>query len=138
MNDLTNKARRIFVADRYATELTGIEIASVEEHEATCTLTVVEKHCNARGMAMGGALYTLADFAAAIAANTDCLEDGDLRWVSLDGTTHYLSPAPMGTRLVAHCKALKHGRTNALYQTIIESLDNGKTIAIVETTMVYI
>ena len=44
----------------------------------------------------------------------------------------------MGTTVKATCRALKHGRSTALYQTIIESLGNGKTIAIVETTMVYV
>ena len=138
MNDMTAKAREVFAADRYATELTGIEIASAGDHEASCTLTLAARHCNARGVAMGGALYTLADFAAAIAANSDCLGSGDLHWVSLDATTHYLSPAPLGARLSARSHALKHGRSTALYQTIIESLDNGKTVAIVETTMVYV
>ena len=138
MSDTTTKAREVFAADRYAMELTGIEIASVGEHEATCTLTLAAKHCNARGVAMGGALYTLADFAAAIAANSDCLDDENLHWVSLDATAHYLAPVPMDTTVKATCRALKHGRSTALYQTIIESLGNGKTIAIVETTMVYV
>ena len=138
MNDMTARARTVFAADRYATELTGIEIASAGDHEATCTLTLATRHCNARGVAMGGALYTLADFAAAIAANSDCLGSGDLHWVSLDATAHYLSPAPLGARLAARSHALKHGRSTAPYQTIIESLDNGKTVAIVETTMVYV
>ena len=138
MSDTTTKAREVFAADRYAMELTGIKIASVGEHESTCTLTLAAKHCNARGVAMGGALYTLADFAAAIAANSDCLDDENLHWVSLDATAHYLTPVPMGTTVKATCRALKHGRSTALYQTIIESLGNGKTIAIVETTMVYV
>lgn len=138
MNDTTAKARKIFTADRYATELTGIEITSVGDHGATCTLTATDAHCNARGMAMGGALYTLADFAAAIAANSDCFDDGTLHWVSLDASAHYLSPAPAGSRLVALSKAMKLGRSTALYQTIIESPDNGKLIAIVETTMIYV
>ena len=135
--NLTEQARKIFATDRYATELTGIEIASVGNHEATCTLTVGRDHSNARGVAMGGALYTLADFAAAIAANSDCIDDGNLHWVSLDATAHYLAPAPSGNSVKASCHALKHGRSTALYQTIIESLDNGKTLAIVETTMIY-
>lgn len=139
MSDTTTKAREVFAADRYAMELTGIEIASVGEHEATCTLTLAAKHCNARGVAMGGALYTLADFAAAVAANSDCIDDGQLHWVSLDATVHYLSPAPADTRLTARCRALKHGRATALYQTIIESPDNGdRVVAIVETTMVHV
>lgn len=136
MNDITIAAREVFGHDRYATEATGITIESVAEHEATCSLTVDVRHCNARGVAMGGALYTLADFAAAIAANSDNIAGGDLQWVSLDATAHYLSPAPLGTKLLARCQALKHGRSTALYQTTIESPDDGKRFAIVETTMV--
>ena len=142
MNDLTTQAREIFRRDRYATDITGIAIDHVDEHEAVCTLTVDDRHCNARGVVMGGTLFTLADFAAAVAANSDCLDDGNLHWVSLDATIHYLSPTPTGTTLTATCHAVKHGRTTALYQTQIESPDNGKNalrehvVAIVETTMV--
>ena len=129
--DITEQARRIFSQDRYATEATGIVIDSVGEHESQCRMTVESRHCNARGMAMGGALFTLGDFASAVAANND-----GIHWVSLDATIHFLAPAPQGAMLVARATALKHGRTTALYQTIIESPDNGKRVAIVETTMV--
>ena len=132
---LTEQARTVFVSDRYATELTGIQIDLVADHEAHCSLALEAHHRNARGVAMGGALFTLADFAAAVAANTDCLADGDLHWVSLDANIHFLSPA-LGNSLKATCSPLKLGRTTALYQTLIESPDNGKRIAIVETTMV--
>lgn len=132
---LTEQARTVFTADRYATELTGIQIDLVADHEAHCSLALESHHRNARGVAMGGALFTLADFAAAVAANTDCLADGDLHWVSLDATIHFLSPA-LGNGLKATCTPLKLGRTTALYQTLIESPDNGKRIAIVETTMI--
>lgn len=133
--ELTEQARNVFAADRYATELTGIQIEHVADHEAHCSLTLEAHHRNARGVAMGGVIFTLADFAAAVAANTDCLADGDLHWVSLDANAHFLSPA-LGNGLKATCSPLKLGRTTALYQTIIESPDNGKRIAIVETTMV--
>lgn len=131
------KAREIFEHDSYATATTGIVIDHVADHEARCTLVPDTRHRNARGAAMGGALFTLADFAAAVAANSDCLEDGTLHWVSLDATIHYLSPA-LGDSLTAVCTPLKLGRATALYQTTIESPDNGKKIAIVETTMIYV
>ena len=131
----TEQARTVFAADRYATELTGIQIDLVADHEAHCSLTLETHHRNARGVAMGGVLFTLADFATAVAANTDCLADGDLHWVSLDANIHFLSPA-LDNGLKATCSPLKLGRTTALYQTLIESPDNGKRIAIVETTMV--
>lgn len=84
---------------------------------------------------MGGVLFTLADFTAAIAANSEHLADSnqELHWVSLNSNIHFLSPAS-GDAVVAHCTAQKTGHTTALYQTIISSLDNGKTVAIVETT----
>lgn len=130
---LLEAARTVFAGDRYVA-LTGGAIDAVGHHEARCSLTLDERHLNARGVAMGGVLFTLADFAAAVAANSDCL-DGQLQWVSLDGHIHFLSPAS-GPHLTARCSALKSGRTTALYQTQIESLDDGKPVAIVETTMI--
>ena len=128
--DITERAREIFSRDLFATEAAGIAIEYVGEHESRCSLRVGEKHCNARGVAMGGVLYTLGDFAAAVAANRDTLQ-----WVSLDATIHYLVVVPLGATLVATAKALKHGNTTALYQTVIKNPDNGKRVAIVETTM---
>lgn len=128
--ELTDKARITFSADRFATELTGIVIDHVGDHESRCSLTLQDCHRNARGAVMGGVLFTLADFAAAVAAN-----NSDLRWVSLDSTIHFLAPAT-GSSLTVHCTPLKLGRTTALFQSIIESPNNGKRIAIVETTMI--
>lgn len=135
-------ARRVFADDRFAS-LTGIEIVSVGNNEACCTLTLDDRHRNARGAAMGGVLFTLADFCAAVAANSDRLDKTEaegtpsLHWVSLDSNIHFLAPATDGV-LTARCAPLKQGRTTALYQTIIESPGNGKQVAIVETTMIHV
>lgn len=133
--ELLSKARKIFSADRYATELTGVSIDHVGDHKASCSLPLDGRHCNARGTAMGGVLFTLADFCAAVASNSDSLDSGELCWVSLNSTIHFLAPA-VGNLLIARCTALKSGRTTALYQTKIESPDDGKVIAIVETSMI--
>lgn len=135
-------ARRIFADDRFAS-LTGVEIVSVGDHEACCTVTLDDRHRNARGAAMGGVLFTLADFCAAVAANSDCLDKPGvestptLHWVSLDSDIHFLAPATDGV-LTARCTPLKQGRTTALYQTIIESPGNGKRVAVVGTTMIHV
>lgn len=134
---LTETARKVFADDRFATEATGIVIDQVDNHTAQCSLKLDGRHRNARGVAMGGVLFTLADFAAAVAANSDCLSDGNLRWVSLNSSIHFLAPVS-GNSLMATASPLKLGRTTALYQTIIESPDNGKRIAIVETTMMFV
>lgn len=133
----TELARRVFANDRYASHLTQITIDNVGDHTAECHMPLTENHCNARGVAMGGALSTLADFTTAVAANSDCLES-ELQWVSLDTTIHYLAPATCGSKLRAMCTPLKVGRTTALYQTTIERLDNSRQIAIVETTMIHL
>lgn len=134
--NLTEKAREVFSADRYVSNL-GITIEEVQNHSCRCMLHTQEQHSNARGVVMGGVLFTLADFSAAVAANSDGIATGDLQWVSLDATIHYLSPCPIGT-LAAYCTPLKTGRTTALFQTKIHSLDNGKLVAIVETTMIHV
>ncbi len=134
MNDMSllEQARERFMEDRYATEQTGIELTAVGDHTSECTLQLSDCHRNARGVAMGGVLFTMADFAAAVAANSD---DLDLHWVSLDSHIHYLAPATC-ERLRARCEPLKLGRTTALFQTKIENPDNGKLLAVVGTTLI--
>lgn len=132
---LLDKALTVFEADRYAVGTTGVRITKVEAHDVCCELMLDGRHRNARGVAMGGALFTLADFAAAVAANTDYLEDGGLQWVSLNASIHYLAPAS-GSCLTAHCVAVKHGRSTALYHTVVEDYVTRKCVATVDTTMV--
>lgn len=135
--DLTHKAKAAFANDRFAVYTTGIQIIRVDPHFSICMMAVGRQHLNARDVVMGGALFTMADFAAAIAANTDQLAaDEPLAWVSLDSTIHFLSPAFAVDDLQAECKALKTGRTTALYQTTITDPENYKPIAVVETTMI--
>lgn len=131
---LTEIARKVFAQDSFAA-LTGISIDHVDLHQCRCTLTLDSRHLNARGVAMGGVLFTLADFSAAVAANSADLAEGtDLHWVSLGANIHYLAPADC-QQLVAECKAIKHGRTTALYQTVISDAAQGRVIAVSESTM---
>ena len=60
---------------------------------------------------MGGAIFTLADFAAAVAANGHA-EDTT---ITLHGDITYLSPAK-GKTLIAHATTVKQGRSAALHQ----------------------
>ena len=102
------KAR--FAADRYATEVTGAEILSAEPRHAVCTLSLRPEHLNAAGTPMGGILFTLADFAFAVAANGFT---GDIT-VSQSADIHFLSPAK-GRVLTAEARCLRAGRTVSLY-----------------------
>ena len=65
----TDTARRIFARDRYAA-LTGIEIVEAGKGYCKARLIIEDKHLNAANVVQGGAIFTLADLAFAVAANS--------------------------------------------------------------------
>lgn len=105
------EVQQAFRADRFASEAAGIEIVSAEADEAICKMQLSPLHCNARGKPMGGAIFTLADFAAAVAANGQA---GQNNVISLHGDITFLSAAK-GECLIAHAKCIKRGKTTTLY-----------------------
>lgn len=133
---LTQRARQVFADDTYATQCTGINIDNVEPDCTTCSLPIGDSHRNAKGAVMGGVIFTLADFAFAIAANTECLTLSDdaetkLQWVSSSSTIHFLGNTK-GNTLTASTLCLKKGKRQSLYQITVSDND-GRTIAIVTT-----
>lgn len=69
---------------------------------------------NANGSPMGGAVFTLVDFAFAVAANGY----GGQTVVSQQASITFLAPA-RGSLLLAEAKRLKAGRTASLYQVTV-------------------
>lgn len=65
----TDTARSIFSRDRYAA-LAGIEIVEASEGYCRARLTIEDKHLNAANLVQGGAIFTLADLAFAVASNS--------------------------------------------------------------------
>ena len=65
----TETARTIFSQDRYAA-LTGIEIVEAGKGYCKTRLTIEDKHLNAANIVQGGAIFTLADLAFAVASNS--------------------------------------------------------------------
>ena len=132
---MTLKARSVFAGDRYATVATGIEIDHVDNNRAECSLTLSDTHRNAKGAVMGGVMFTLADFAFAVAANSAELGGTgavDLCWVSSSSTVNFLNTV-RGDRLVAKTDCIKQGKTQAVYK--IDIVDNtGIMVATAVTT----
>ena len=60
---------KFFENDRFA-DLSKIEVVSISPGKATSTMKVEEMHLNGVGTVHGGALFTLADFTFALAANS--------------------------------------------------------------------
>lgn len=118
------EARAWFAKDRFATEATGIRIDEIGVGYARCSLEVEPKHCAAHGGVMGGAIYTLADFAFAVASNID----GRLT-VTASGTISYTGRAK-DRQLVAVCRCIKDGRTTCLFETRVTD-GQGNLVALV-------
>ena len=98
-----------FREDRFAAQA-GVEIREAEPGRALCAMPLRPCHMNANGAPMGGAIFTLADFAYAVASNgfTDRII------VSQQVAITFLAPA-RGTELLAEAKCLKSGRPPCLY-----------------------
>jgi acyl-CoA thioesterase len=117
------EARELFAHDLYASELTGAVIDEIGDSYAKCSLILSDKHRNAYGGIMGGAIYTLADLAFAVASNFDKEE----ATVSLSTCANFMS-ASKGSILYAEAKLIKDGRRNCFYEVRVTD-DLGKDIA---------
>ncbi len=121
-------AREVFSKDLYATELSGAVIDEIGDNYAKCSMELTPNHKNAYGGIMGGAIYTLADFAFAVASNygKECAT------VSLVGQANFMS-ATKGNKLFAEARLLKDGKRNSFFEvTVTDDLD--KLIAVVSFT----
>ena len=103
------EVRELFGHDRYATEACGCRVLEASRGHAVCAFDVAPIHLNAQGNVMGGAIFTLADFALAIACNM-----GENPTVSVSNTIEFMSAA-RGTTLIATCDANKSGRSLGFY-----------------------
>ncbi len=103
------RIREVFANDRFATVCAGATIEEVEGDTAVCSMEIVENHLNASGSVMGGAIFTLADFAFAVASN----HQGVLT-VTVSSTIEFMG-TPKDRRLVARAVPDKVGRSMCYY-----------------------
>ncbi len=121
------EARAYFAQDRFATQRCGARIDEARPGRSVCSIDVTEGHRNAMGNVMGGAIFTLADFALAVASNFRQQPS-----VTATSSVEFVSGV-RGTRLVATCTADKDGRRLGFYTTRVE--DNlGNLVALVHAT----
>ena len=118
----TEEAREYFIRDRYAMITTGIEIEKKDDNYALCTLKVEDKHLAVNGHVMGGAIFTLADFAFAVATNS-----AEQLTMTSSSNISYLGQ-PKDGLLVAECKCIKNGRTTCCFETYVRD-GQGRLVA---------
>lgn len=104
-----------FTKDRFATNQANICIVEAEPDHAICEMPITENHLNARNMVMGGAIFTLADFAASVAANAYAENTAT---ITLHADISYLNPAK-GAKLIAEAKCIKRGKSTTLYTVAV-------------------
>lgn len=108
MTDL-ERARKVFETTTFATEQAGCQIDAVGQGWALCSMKLEPRHMNSLGIPMGGAVFTLADFAFGVASNFD----RDV-FVSTSAEIHFLSPA-RGSILRAEASEIRTGRQTCLF-----------------------
>lgn len=107
------EVRELFANDHFATEACGCRVLEARRGHAVCAFDIADIHKNANNSVMGGAIFTLADFALAIACNI-----GENPTVSVANNIQYLSAAK-GTQLIATCDVDKSGRSMGYYSVVV-------------------
>ena len=118
------RSQERFSHDRYAA-LSGAYIEEIGEDYARCSMKITADHRNAYGAVMGGAIYTLADYAFAAASN----HGKEFVTVSVVGQISFMSRSK-GSVLYADARLIKDGRRNCFYEVSVTD-DLGRLIAVV-------
>ena len=114
-------ARGYFSKDRFATD-NGMTLDELDEAHAVTSMAIGDRHRNAYGGVMGGAIFTLADFAFAALTNSQ-----ENVTVAQQVSISYLS-APKGGRLVATARYRKDGRSSCVVNVDVAD-DQGRQVA---------
>ncbi len=107
--------------DRVA-QLLGMEVLEVGPGRSKVRLKISEKLYNAADMVHGGVLFTVADYAFALAANS-----GEDIGIAISATMHYVHPAKQGF-LYAECHEVTRNRRMGSFEAKVTD-DEGKTMA---------
>lgn len=116
--DELEQVRTRFADDRFATD-NGAVIEAIDNCYAKCSMMIEDKHKNAIGIVMGGAIFTLADFTFAVASNWNKKPT-----VTLTSQISYIGKAK-GNQLIAEAKCIKEGRSTCFYVVdVVDNLEN--------------
>ena len=124
---LLEKIKAIYQQDRFATKVTGVELVAVGKNYAKTKLVITPEHRNVVGQVMGGAIFTVADFAFAVASNIGAPET-----ISVDSHIVFLNGAK-GDTLYAEAECVKAGRRSCTF--LIHVTDNLNT-KVAQMTMI--
>ena len=120
------KLKGMFLTDFFAQKL-GIEIAGIKDGFAKTVMTVDGSMINGVKVANGGVAFTLADYALAIAANTQ----GDNVLLTSSVNMHYCAPAKLGDVLAAEASIDARTGRNIFLKVVVRNQDE-RVIAVAQ------
>ena len=126
--DRSDFITRLNAADRFCVH-NNIRLLRAENGCSEAELVVTPESMNAGGVVQGGAIFTLADFSFAGAANSDA-QPGE-RMVMMSASITVVRPGT-GARLRAETRTLSRGRRTGLFETRIFD-DANRLVAVVTT-----
>lgn len=125
------EVRRVFRNDRFATDACGCRVVEASRGHAVCEFDITPGHRNEKGGVMGGAIFTVADLAFAVASNV-----GEPVTVSVSSSIEFMSAAK-GERLIATADVDKNGRTLGFYNCLVTD-ELGTPVARVTQTAMHL
>lgn len=121
--------KQFFSANDLFARHNGIELLDVVKGRATVSMQIMPYHFNAAGTVHGGAIFTLADYAFAVASNSH----GRIA-MGISTSVNFVKAAVKGT---LHAEAVENSINQKLASyTVTVTDDEGSTIAIFQG-MVY-
>ncbi|MDD4526994.1 MAG: hydroxyphenylacetyl-CoA thioesterase PaaI [Candidatus Margulisbacteria bacterium] len=125
--NIKQKLKDFFYNDEFA-RTSGISIIDMSEGYGKTAMIVEKRHLNGVRIVQGGAVFTLADLAFALASNSR----GNVS-VGLNNYINYIKPAFKGDILTAEATEVSRGRTIGTYEVKITN-QKGELVATFQGT----
>ncbi|MBF0482581.1 MAG: hotdog fold thioesterase [Desulfovibrionaceae bacterium] len=113
--------------DRLAAQL-GLEIVEIGPGRAVARVRLQDMHMNAAGIAHGGTIFALADFALAAACNSR-----NQLSLAIGASISFIKPGRAGVLTATASEAAKGGKLGAYVVTVAD--EAGETIAVFQGTV---
>lgn len=122
--ELAEASARLMWEEDRAAQAAGMRLLAVGPGTASMSMEIAPHMTNGHGMCHGGFIFMLADTAFAYACNSH-----NQRAVAAGAEIHFVAPAQLGERLVAHAIECHLGGRAGVYDVTVSAGD-GRRIAL--------
>src|SRR5438445_13609289 len=112
-------------------ELLGIEIVSASPDKIVAEMTVRDDLCTVPAVLHGGAIMAFADTLGAMGTLVNLPQGAGT--TTVESKSNFVTPAPVGTRVIGETMPVHRGRRTMIWQTRI-STSEGRLVALVTQT----